>query len=209
MILADFGADVITVETPRFVSELPSLITDDTGARYLGQNRNKKSIALNLKKEEGRKIFYRLSEKADVILETFRPGVVKRLGVDYETVRKFNPMVVYCSISGYGQDGPYALRPGHDLNYVGLAGVLNMIGQKEGPPMYLPVQMADLAGGTSQATIAILAALIARDTTRKGQYIDVSMTDGVVFYQWTLAMMYLIDEYLQGQRWQVFHCGFP
>jgi crotonobetainyl-CoA:carnitine CoA-transferase CaiB-like acyl-CoA transferase len=193
MILADFGADVITVETPRFVSELPSLITDDTGARYLGQNRNKKSIALNLKKEEGRKIFYRLSEKADVILETFRPGVVKRLGVDYETVRKFNPMVVYCSISGYGQDGPYALRPGHDLNYVGLAGVLNMIGQKEGPPMYLPVQMADLAGGTSQATIAILAALIARDTTRKGQYIDVSMTDGVVFYQWTLAMMYLID----------------
>jgi crotonobetainyl-CoA:carnitine CoA-transferase CaiB-like acyl-CoA transferase len=193
MILADFGANVITVETPRFASELPSLITDDVGARYLGQNRNKKSIALNLKMEEGRKIFYRLSEKADVILETFRPGVVKRLGVDYETVKKFNPRVVYCSISGYGQDGPYSQRPGHDLNYVGLAGVLHMIGQKKGPPMYLPVQMADLAGGTSQATIAILAALIAQDKTGKGQYIDVSMTDGVVFYQWTLAMMYLID----------------
>ena len=158
MILADFGAEVITVETPRFVSELPSLVSDDTGARYLGQNRNKKSIALNLKKKEGRDIFYRLAERSDVILETFRPGVVKRLGVDYETVRKLNPRVVYCSITGYGQDGPYAQRPGHDLNYVGLAGVVHMIGRKDGPPMYPPFQIADLAGGSSQGTIAILAA---------------------------------------------------
>jgi len=193
MILADFGADVITVETPRFASDLPSLVTDDTGARYLGQNRNKKSIALNLKAAQGRNVFYRLVERSDVVLETFRPGVVKRLGVDYETVSKLNPNIVYCSITGYGQDGPYAARPGHDLNYVGLAGVVYMIGHKDGPPLYPPFQIADLAGGTSQATIAVIAALFAREKIGRGQYIDVSMTDGVVFYTWTLAMMYLLD----------------
>lgn len=193
MILGDFGAEVITVETPRFVSDLPALVTDDTSARYLGQNRNKKSIALNLKSADGRKVFYELAEKSDVIVETFRPGVVKRLGVDYDTVTKLNPRIVYCSITGYGQDGPYASRPGHDLNYVGLAGVVHMFGLKDGPPIYPPFQIADLAGGTSQAATAIIAALFARERTGKGQYLDVSMTDGVIFYTWTLAMMYLVD----------------
>ncbi len=190
MILADFGAEVITVETPRYASQLHSLMTDDSGPRYLGQNRNKKSIALNLKKEEGKNIFYRLAEKADVILETYRPGVVKRLGVDYETVSRINPRLVYCSVTTYGQDGPYAQRAGHDLNAVSLSGVTGLVGPKGKPPMELPFQIGDLAGGTSQATIAILAALLARERTGKGQYIDVSMTDGVVFYLWTHAMMF-------------------
>jgi len=192
MTMADFGAEVITVETPRYAAQLPDIVTDDTCARYLGQNRNKKSIALNLRKEKGRQIFYRLAEWADVILETYRPGVVKRLGVDYETVSKLNPRVIYCSISGYGQDGPYAQRAGHDLNYVSLAGMAGLFGSREGSPVYPSVQIADLAGGTSQATIAILAAIIAREKTGRGQYLDVSMTDGVVFYLWTQAQQYLL-----------------
>jgi crotonobetainyl-CoA:carnitine CoA-transferase CaiB-like acyl-CoA transferase len=190
MILADFGAEVITVETPRGASQLHALMTDDAGPRYLGQNRNKKSIALNLKKEGGRQAVYRLAETVDVIIETYRPGVVKRLGVDYETIRKINPRVVYCSITSWGQDSPYAQRAGHDLNFTALAGITGLVGPKGSPPMELPFQIGDLAGGTSQATIAILAALLARERTGQGQFIDVSMTDGVIFYLWTHAMMF-------------------
>ncbi len=190
MILADFGAEVITVETPRGASRLHSLMTDDTGPRYLGQNRNKKSIALNLKTDAGREAFHRLSKTVDVIIETYRPGVVKRLGVDYETISKINPRVIYCAITSWGQDSPYAQRAGHDLNFVAMAGITNLVGPKGSPPMELPFQIGDLAGGTSQAAIAILAALLARDKTGRGQYIDVSMQDGVIFYLWTHAMMF-------------------
>ena len=194
MILGDLGADVIMVDTPRTAGEMPSLLTDDTAARYVGQNRNKKCIALNLRTKEGREIFYRLVEKMDVVIENNRPGVLKRRGMDYATVSKLNPRLIYCSITGYGQDGPYSQRPGHDLNFVGMAGILGLSGSKNVPPVYtMSPMIADLLGGTNQAVIAIIAALYARMNTAKGQYIDVSATDGAVFYHWIHGPQYLLD----------------
>jgi crotonobetainyl-CoA:carnitine CoA-transferase CaiB-like acyl-CoA transferase len=194
MILADLGAEVITVEIPRTAGQNIAMMIDDTEAHYLGLNRNKKSIAVNLKKAEGKEIFYRLAEKVDVILETNRPGALKRRGMDYDTVSRLNPRIIYCSITGYGQKGPYARRPGHDINFVGIAGILGLSGSRNGPPSYLVSPMiADVLGGTNQATIAIIAALYARDSTGKGQYIDVSSTDGALFYHWVHAPQFFRD----------------
>lgn len=194
MILADLGAEVINVEMPKTAGQTFDMMTDDTAAHYLGLNRNKKSIALNLKKEKGKDIFYRLVEKVDVLIENNRPGAMKRRGMDYETVRKINPQLIYCSVTGYGQDGPYAQRPGHDINFVGVAGILGLSGSKYVPPVYTVTPMiADVLGGTTQATMAIMAALIARTTTGRGQYIDVSSVDGAVFYHWVHAPQYFMD----------------
>ena len=171
MILADHGARVIAVEDKRFLAD---------GLFFNLINRNKEHMSLNLKTDEGREIFYRLIEKADVLLEGFRPGVVNRLGVDYESVKKANPKIIYCSITGYGQNGPFRDRVGHDVNYLSYAGVLDLIGEKDHPPSIPGVQIADIAGGGMNAAIGILLALVARGTTGKGQYIDISMTDGMV-----------------------------
>ncbi len=171
MILADHGADVIAIEDKKFQAD---------GLFFSDLNRNKRHMSLNLKSEEGLAIFFRLAEKADVILEGFRPGVVKRLGVDYEAVRRINPGIVYCSISGYGQTGPLADVAGHDVNYLGNAGVLGLIGEKGRQPVIPGVQLADIAGGGMNAAIGILLALIARQKSGQGQYIDISMTDGMV-----------------------------
>lgn len=171
MILADHGARVIAIEDKRF-------LTDDLFITSV--NRNKEHMSLNLKAPEGREIFMRLVEKADVLLEGFRPGVVNRLGVDYDTVKKINPKIIYCSITGYGQTGPYRSRVGHDVNYLGYAGVLDLIGEPDRPPSIPGVQFADLAGGGMNAAIGILLALLAREKTGKGQSIDISMTDGMV-----------------------------
>ena len=171
MILADHGARVIAIEDKRFLAD---------GLFMNIINRNKEHMTLNLKTATGKEIFFRLLEDADVVLEGFRPGVVDRLGVDYETVRQVNPRIVYCSISGYGQNGPYRQRVGHDVNYLSIAGVLNLIGEPDRPPSIPGVQIADIAGGGMSAAIGILLALMARAKTGKGQYIDISMTDGMV-----------------------------
>jgi crotonobetainyl-CoA:carnitine CoA-transferase CaiB-like acyl-CoA transferase len=171
MILADHGARVIAVEDKRFLAD---------GLFFNLINRNKEHISLNLKTEKGREIFYRLIAKADVLLEGFRPGVVDRLGVDYESVRRANPKIIYCSITGYGQNGPFRDRVGHDANYLSYAGVLDLIGEKDRPPAIPGVQIADIAGGGMNAAIGILLALLARQNTGQGQYIDISMTDGMV-----------------------------
>ncbi|MFH2065289.1 MAG: CaiB/BaiF CoA-transferase family protein [Pseudomonadota bacterium] len=171
MILADHGARVISVEDKKFLAE---------GHFVQSLNRNKEHVSLNLKTEEGKKIFFQIAKKADVILEQFRPGVVERLGVDYETVKKINPKVIYCSITGYGQTGPYKDRVGHDANYLSIAGVLDLIGNKNQPPSIPGVQIADIAGGGMNAAIGILLALQSRERTGKGQYVDISMTDGMV-----------------------------
>jgi crotonobetainyl-CoA:carnitine CoA-transferase CaiB-like acyl-CoA transferase len=171
MILADHGARVIAVENKRFVSD---------GLFFNTINRNKEHMSLNLKSDAGREIFFKLIEKADVLMEGFRPGVVDRLGVDYESVRKVNPEIIYCSISGYGQDGPFRDRVGHDVNYLSFAGVLNLIGEADRPPSIPGIQIADVAGGGMNAAIGILLALFAREKTGRGQYIDISMTDGMV-----------------------------
>ena len=171
MILADHGARVIAIEDKRFLAD---------GLFFNLINRNKEHMSLNLKTEQGLEIFYRLIAKADVLLEGFRPGVVDRLGVDYESVRKVNPKIIYCSITGYGQNGPFRDRVGHDVNYLSYAGVLDLIGEKGRPPAIPGVQIADIAGGGMNAAIGILLALYARENTGKGQYIDISMTDGMV-----------------------------
>ena len=173
MILADHGARVIAVEDKRFLAD---------GLFFNLINRNKEHMSLNLKTEKGKEIFFRLIQNADVLLEGFRPGVVDRLGVGYEMVRKVNPKIIYCSITGYGQDGPFRDRAGHDANYMSYAGVLDLIGEADRPPSIPGVPIADMAGGSMNAAIGILLALFARQNTGKGQYIDISMTDGMVAF---------------------------
>ena len=171
MILADHGARVIAIEDRRYKTDdfLPATI-----------NRNKQHMTLNLKSAEGRSIFYRLVQNADVVLEGFRPGVVQRLGVDYDTLRAIHPGIVYCAVSGYGQTGPLRDKAGHDVNYLAYSGVLDLIGVPDRPPAIPGIQIADIAGGGLNAAIGILMALLARQRTGKGQYIDISMTDGSV-----------------------------
>jgi crotonobetainyl-CoA:carnitine CoA-transferase CaiB-like acyl-CoA transferase len=142
--------------------------------------RNCKAMGLNLKTDEGRGIFYKLARTADVITEGFRHGVVKRLGVDYDTVKEINPRIVYASLTGYGQDGPYRDLAGHDINYISLAGLLGMTGVSGGPPVIPGTLVADFAAGGMSAAIGILSALVARDRLGRGQFVDVSMTDAVV-----------------------------
>lgn len=192
LLLADFGAEVIKIEQPGAGDHArwyPPLV-GDTGGMFLLLNRNKKSLTLNLNKPAGKEIFLRLAQRADVILEGFRPGVAKKLGVDYETVREVNPRIVYCSISGYGQDGPYAGHPGHDINYLGYAGVLGMTGRAGETPVVPGVQIADIGGGALMAAVGILLALMARERTGEGQFIDIAMLDGVISWLPTLAGAY-------------------
>jgi crotonobetainyl-CoA:carnitine CoA-transferase CaiB-like acyl-CoA transferase len=173
MILADHGARVIAIESKQFIAD---------GLFFNTINRNKEHMSLNLKTAEGKQIFFQLIEKADVLLEGFRPGVVDRLGVDYQRVREVNPKIIYCAITGYGQNGPFRDRVGHDVNYLSYAGVLNLIGEPDRPPSIPGIQIADIAGGGMNATIGILLALFAREKTGKGQYIDISMTDGMIAF---------------------------
>jgi len=171
MILADHGARVIAIEDKRFMA-------DDIFLSPV--NRNKDHMTLNLKTKEGQEIFFKLIRDADVLMEGFRPGVTKRLGIDYEALKKINPGIIYCSITGYGQDGPFRDIAGHDVNYLSFAGILDIIGEKDRTPCIPGIQIADLVGGGMNAAIGILLALVARERTGKGQYIDISMTDGMV-----------------------------
>ena len=181
MMMADYGADVVKIDEPSprvrnpFAAEEPG-----TGPveRYL--NRGKRSVTINLKAEEGKAIFLRLAETSDVVVEGFRPGVMKRLGVGYEEVSAVNPKIVYCSISGYGQYGPMRDTAGHDINYISYAGVLGACGRKGEPPTLPPVQIGDLFGGAMMSLSGILMALLDREKTGKGRRIDVSMTDGAL-----------------------------
>ena len=171
MVLADHGARVITVEDRRYETDaffIPAVM------------RNKQHMTLNLKTEEGLKIFHQLVQAADVVIEGFRPGVVQRLGVDYKSLSRINPRLVYCSISGYGQTGPLSSRAGHDVNYLAHSGVLELIGEAGRPPCIPGVQIADIAGGSLQAVVGILLALQARERTGRGQHVDISMTDGMI-----------------------------
>ncbi|MBI5062697.1 MAG: CoA transferase [Desulfatitalea sp.] len=172
MILADHGARVIAIEDRK------QYLAD--GLFLPTVQRNKAHICLDLKSAEGKEIFSRLLKRADVLIEGFRPGVVARLGVDYETVRKVKPDIVYCSISGFGQSGPWRDRVGHDVNYLGDSGVLDLIGEAGQKPVIPGVQIADMAGGGMNGAIGILLALYARQRTGQGQRIDIAMTDGML-----------------------------
>jgi len=142
--------------------------------------RNKKSIGLNLKTEPGKEIYFKLAQNADVVVEEFRPGVAKRLGIDYETLAARNPRLVYCAVTGFGQTGPFKNYVGHDLNYIATAGALSMIGRKDQPPSIPLNLLADYAGGGMHAAIGVLAALLARHQTGRGQYVDIAMLDGTM-----------------------------
>lgn len=187
--LADMGADVIRIEDPKsgdYARSIPP-IQKKNSSFFLSINRNKRSVTIDLTKPEGKKIFLKLSETADVITESFRPGVVARLGIDYETTKKTNPKIIYCSITGYGQTGPYRDKAGHDINYCSYAGILN---QSKKHPAIPNFQIADIVGGSLNAAMAILAALVYQKTKGKGQYIDISIMDGTLAHSATaLALL--------------------
>ncbi len=181
LLLADLGAEVIKIESPQegdYLRAIPPLVGGE-GAYFLAVNRGKKSVALDLKAPAGRKAFLRLVATADALLEGFRPGTMERLGRGYAALQEINPSLVYCSLSGYGQDGPRRDRPGHDIDYIALGGLLGLTGEVGGPPVVPAVPIADLAGGLA-AAIAILAALLGRQRRGQGAYIDVAMLDVVL-----------------------------
>jgi crotonobetainyl-CoA:carnitine CoA-transferase CaiB-like acyl-CoA transferase len=176
LILADLGAEVIRVESP-LVGDYMRLTAPQLGGEscyFLSLNRNKKSLAVNLKRTEGREILLRLARTADVLIEGFRPGQAQTQGFGYPDVKVINPRLVYCSLSGYGQEGPFRDRPGHDLNYVALAGLLDLFGSSSGQVSVPPIQLADLAGALF-AAVGILSALVARGSTGEGGYVDSSL----------------------------------
>ncbi len=200
LLMADFGADVLKVEDtgmgdyvrwapPHHEGAEPSA----GSALFLALNRGKRSIRLNLKEEAGREVLMKLVKEYDVLLESFRPGVLDRLGVGYERLREANPGLVYCAISGYGQDGPYRDRSGHDMNYLGLVGLLGLTGEADGPPIQAAGQIADLGGGALMAAFGILAALRERDRSGKGQFVDISMADGSLAWMAMVAARHLAE----------------
>ncbi len=183
MQLANFGAEVVKIEEPGrgdYARWIPPFL-DGQGAVFGVVNRGKKSVALDLKSAAGREAFLKLAETADVVVESFRPGAMERLGLSYGTLRARNERLIYVSITGYGSDGPWAALAGHDINYLALGGALDLNRANGGPPVIPGMQIADLAGGAMQAVTGVLLALAARARTGRGQAVDVSMLDGVAW----------------------------
>jgi crotonobetainyl-CoA:carnitine CoA-transferase CaiB-like acyl-CoA transferase len=196
MFLADLGAEVIKIEEPEQgdYARWYSPHINNVGSRHLLLNRNKKSVTLNLKKPEGRSILLKLVENgADVLIEQFRPGVMDRLGVGYKDLEKANPRLVYCSLTGFGQDGPYRDVAGHDINYIGIGGILGLTGHQGGAPAIPGIQIADLVAGGLYAVLGILTALMAREKIGRGQFVDISMLDGVVSLVPDAAALYFAE----------------
>jgi alpha-methylacyl-CoA racemase len=200
LLLADYGAEVLKVEDtglgdyirwapPQHAGVEPSAAS----ALFLSLNRGKRSLRLNLKVREGREVLLRLVRDHDVLLESFRPGVLDRLGVGYERLREENPRLVYCAITGYGQEGPDRDRPGHDMNYLARGGLLGLSGEAGGPPVPAAGQIADLGGGALMAAFGILAALHERERSGEGQFVDVSMTRGAQSWLAMVAARYFAD----------------
>jgi alpha-methylacyl-CoA racemase len=193
LLLADFGADVVKVEDTGmgdYVRWAPPYYdgAEETarGALFLALNRGKRSIRIDLKTDAGKKVLLRLVRDADVVLESFRPGVLERLGVGYERMRAENSGLIYCAITGYGQDGPNRDRSGHDMNYLGLGGLLGLTGEADGPPIQSAGQIADIGGGALMGAIGVLIALRERERSGEGQLVDCSMFDGALSW---LAMV--------------------
>lgn len=200
LLLADLGAEVLKVEDTgmgdylRWAPPYYEGAEDSAkSALHLALNRNKRSLRLNLKEEAGREVLLRLVREHDVLVESFRPGVLERLGVGYERLREESPGLVYCAITGYGQDGPYRDRPGHDMNYLGLNGLLALTGERGGPPVQSAGQIADIGGGSLMACLGILAALRERDRSGEGQLVDVSMFDGSLAWLALVAARWFAD----------------
>ena len=203
LLLADLGAEVIKVEDTGmgdYVRWAPPYYGDDSeqalgtrSALYLSLNRGKRSVRIDLKSDAGRQAFLRLAAEADVVLESFRPGVLDKLGVGFDRLRERNPRLIYCAITGYGLDGPNVARAGHDTNYLALNGLLGLTGAADGPPVSAAGQIADLGGGGLMAAFGILAALAERERSGEGQLVDVSMTDGALSWLAMVAAAFLAD----------------
>jgi alpha-methylacyl-CoA racemase len=200
LLLADLGADVLKVEDTGmgdYVRWAPPYVEgaekSTDSALFLSLNRSKRSIRLDLKTEQGREVLLRLARDHDVLLESFRPGVLDRLGVGYERLRQENPGLVYCAITGYGQDGPKRDAAGHDMNYLALGGLLGLTGEPDGPPVQAAGQIADLGGGALMAAVGILAALRERERSGEGQLVDVSMFDGALSWLAMIAAQALAE----------------
>ncbi|UVM03854.1 CaiB/BaiF CoA transferase family protein [Pseudomonas laurylsulfatiphila] len=179
LLLADMGAEVLRIESPTRMDLLRVLPPHDHGvsASHAYLNRNKRSLALDLKQPEALDVIKQLLQDYDIVLEQFRPGVMERLGLGYEALKAINPKLIYVSITGYGQTGPYKDRAGHDINYLALSGLASYTGRADSGPLPLGMQVADVAGGSLHGVIGLLAAVIARQQTGQGQHLDVSMTD--------------------------------
>ncbi|AOE61753.1 CaiB/BaiF CoA-transferase family protein [Pseudomonas corrugata] len=182
LLLADMGAEVLRIESPTRPDLLRVLPPHDRGvsASHAYLNRNKRSLALDLKQPEALEVIKRLLGGYDILLEQFRPGVMERLGLGYEALKAINPRLIYVSITGYGQTGPYRDRAGHDINYLALTGLASQTGRADSGPLPLGIQAADVAGGSLHGVIGLLAAVIARQQSGLGQYLDVSMADCVL-----------------------------
>jgi crotonobetainyl-CoA:carnitine CoA-transferase CaiB-like acyl-CoA transferase len=201
LLLADFGADVIKVEDTGmgdYVRWAPPFYDgadrSAASALFLSLNRGKRSIRVDLKSSEGREVLLRLARDADVLLESFRPGVLDRLGVGWEALRAVNPGLVYCAITGYGQDGPLRDRAGHDMNYLGRVGLLGLTGDADGPPVQAAGQIGDIGGGALMGAFGILAALRERDRSGEGQFVDASMADGALSWLAMVAARYFAED---------------
>jgi crotonobetainyl-CoA:carnitine CoA-transferase CaiB-like acyl-CoA transferase len=196
LLLADLGADVVKVEEPGrgdYIRWTPPLVEGQSAA-HRALNRGKRSVTLNLKDPQGVRLLHLLVERAHVLMESFRPGVMDRLGAGFSSLREANPGLVYCAITGYGQDGPYRDRVGHDINYIGQGGILGITGPAGRPPVVPGVQIGDLAGGGMAAAIGILAALVERGRTGRGRFVDTAMLDGVVSWLTIHAGNFLATE---------------
>ncbi|NRH29555.1 CaiB/BaiF CoA-transferase family protein [Pseudomonas sp. MS19] len=179
LLLADMGAEVLRVESPTradLVRVLPPHV-DGVSASHAYLNRNKRSIALDLKKPQAVELVKQLVSEYDIVLEQFRPGVMTKLGLGYEALKAINPKLIYVSITGYGQTGPFKARAGHDINYLALSGVASYTGRQQSGPLPLGVQLADIAGGSLHGVMGLLAAVIQRQVSGEGQHVDISMTD--------------------------------
>jgi CoA:oxalate CoA-transferase len=184
MVLGDMGAEIIKIEEPGdgdASRQIPPYFHEGESLYYISLNRNKKGLTLNLNSEKGKDIFYKLVKNADIVLENYRPGVTKKLGVDYERVKTINPRIIYCSITAYGPEGPYGKRPAYDLIIQALSGSMSMTGQEGTGPLRLGVPMGDLAG-SMWALVGILAAVQHREKTGEGQFVDVSLLDSLTAF---------------------------
>lgn len=205
MMLGDLGADVIKIEPPRGDESRswPPIMKNGVSAYFLALNRNKRSIALNLKAQQAGEIVLKMVTEADVVVENFTPGVVEKLGIDYHRLKKENPEIIYCSISGFGQDGPYRNKKAYDPIIQGMTGLMSITGERDGPPAKIGIPITDLIAANNAVT-AILAAHIHRLETGKGQYIDISLYDGVVSWLTIMAMDYFTTG-KSPERWGLDH----
>jgi formyl-CoA transferase/CoA:oxalate CoA-transferase len=205
MMLGDLGAEVLKIEPPNGDESRswPPILKNGVSAYFLALNRNKRSIALNLKEERAKNIVLKLAAEADVVVENFTPGVVAKLGIDYESLKKQNPQIIYCAISGFGQAGPYRNKKAYDPIIQGMTGLMSITGERDGPPVKIGIPITDLTAA-SHAVTAILAAYISRLENGKGQYIDVSLYDGVISWLTIMAMDYFATGKAP-ERWGLDH----